>query len=380
MKFKILSFIFLSFFLTSSSVLAIENPFTINITKGTNKATINTTSSKTNINGFTSISKATGFPIKLCTSIFGSDGRTTPCEVTGLASPEKYFVVVTASDSGGNSYQGKDTFTLGNIPDPNPAPLPPAQSNDLVVTLTVQKNETEVKISIKNNTSFDQYKVTTTLSDINGTKKTHSGTFERKGEVITPIFTGLESKHSYSVVVAGSPVNGTTGYVTKSYTFQTSATKPAVIETATDNQAPSVDTPDNPNTPTQNTPYVPTPPVTVTTPGTILTAEQIAADKKGNGLVPCKDTCDFNDILQLVNNLITFLITTLFIPIVILLFVYAGYKYITAQGNPSKVADLKKMVWHIVVGMLLVLCSWLIVKTIISILSNDTDGVLQFLK
>lgn len=114
--------------------------------------------------------------------------------------------------------------------------------------------------------------------------------------------------------------------------------------------------------------------------GAGLTQEQIKADKVGNGLVPCKDTCDFNDILNLVNNLITFLIVTLFAPIIIILFMYAGYKYLTAEGNPSKIANIKKMVWHIFIGMLLVLCSWLIVKTILTIISSDEVGVTQFLK
>lgn len=107
----------------------------------------------------------------------------------------------------------------------------------------------------------------------------------------------------------------------------------------------------------------------------------LQADAQGGlGLIPCDDTCNFNDIMQLINNLITFLITTLFIPIIIILFMYSGFKYITAQGNPAKIGNIKKTVIHIVVGMLLVLCSWLIVKTVLSVLVKDKQGALQFLE
>lgn len=107
-------------------------------------------------------------------------------------------------------------------------------------------------------------------------------------------------------------------------------------------------------------------------------ATVLSADSGGTGLVPCTDTCGFNDVITLINNIITFLITQLFIPIVILLFVYAGFKYITAQGNPAKVANIKKMVLHIVLGMILVLCSWLIVKTVLGLLlrQDATSGTL----
>lgn len=382
MKFKILSVIFLSFFLTTQNVFATENPFTITVTKGTNKATISTISSKTNISGTTSISKSTGLPIKTCTSVFGSDGKTTPCTVDGLLANTTYYVAVSASDSSGNNYLGKQSFTLATPPaNPQNPTNPTTPQSSLGVSFSVQNTEKDIKVSIKNNTIDPQYKVTTTFSDADGFNKSQSGSFDNKGETITQSFTGFEPKKTYNVSIDGTPVKqNSAGYITEKYTVYTNFTKPSVVKlSSTTNQTPPI-VPDTPNTPNQNTPYVPNNPVTVTTPGTVLTPEQVKADKEGNGLVPCKNTCDFNDVLQLVNNLIVFLIKELFIPIIILLFMYAGYQYITANGNPAKVANLKKMVGHIVLGMLLVLCSWLIVKTLISILSSDTDGVLQFLK
>ncbi len=104
------------------------------------------------------------------------------------------------------------------------------------------------------------------------------------------------------------------------------------------------------------------------------------SDLPAGNLLSCYNYCTFSDVLKTINNLITFLITKLFIPILVLLFMFAGVKYITAQGNPAKVANIKKMVLNIIIGLLLVLCSWLIVKVILRILVKDSDSALQFLE
>ena len=104
------------------------------------------------------------------------------------------------------------------------------------------------------------------------------------------------------------------------------------------------------------------------------------ADLSAGNLLSCYNFCTFSDLLKTINNLITFLITKLFIPVVVFLFIYAGFKYITAQGDPKKIVDLKKIVFNILIGMLLVLCSWLIVKVVLTILVKDDDSALQFLE
>lgn len=269
-----------------------------------------------------------------------------------------------------------------NNPPPNPPPAPPVTSNDIKVTISVLSSEKEVKVTILNNTDDPLYKITTTLTNSIGYTVSKSGNFDRIGGQIIQSFTDLTSKSPYNLTVQGSRVTPTSkvGTITKSYSFQTNFTKPGIQETG----STSTPAPADPNTTTT------TPANTTTGTGAAstglpsytngLTPEQIAADKVGNGLVPCRDTCTFEDILSLINNLITFLITTIFIPIIIILFMYAGYKYITAGGNPAKIANLKSMIKHIVVGMLLVLCSWLIVKTVITILASDEVGATQFLK
>lgn len=101
------------------------------------------------------------------------------------------------------------------------------------------------------------------------------------------------------------------------------------------------------------------------------------ADDVTSKLIPCTNKCDLGSLMQLINNLITFLIKVILFPITVLMFVYAGYQYITAQGNPSKKANVKKMLWHLVGGIVLILCAWLIVKTLLVVLGY-TDRLYFF--
>jgi hypothetical protein len=102
---------------------------------------------------------------------------------------------------------------------------------------------------------------------------------------------------------------------------------------------------------------------------------ETATEEKGDDVVstiiPCTDKCTFSDVFRLLNNIIKFFFTTLLIPIFITLIMYAGFQYITAQGNSGKVANLKKMLLNFLKGIILILCAWLIVRTIMTTLLND---------
>ena len=96
-----------------------------------------------------------------------------------------------------------------------------------------------------------------------------------------------------------------------------------------------------------------------------------ANDDVVSEIIPCTDKCTFSDIFRLLNNFLTFFITTLLIPIFIIILMTAGFKYITAEGNPAKIANLKKILGNLVLGIVLILCAWLIVNTIMTTLLND---------
>lgn len=91
-----------------------------------------------------------------------------------------------------------------------------------------------------------------------------------------------------------------------------------------------------------------------------------------SGIISCYNECDFSDIFRTVNNIIYFLITIVFIPVVVIMFMYAGYTYITAGGDSKKVVKVRSLLKHIVLGMVIILCAWLIVRTFMSVLVRDT--------
>lgn len=109
-----------------------------------------------------------------------------------------------------------------------------------------------------------------------------------------------------------------------------------------------------------------------------LGAATIASAKGPGGAlgIPCDGAnCTLEDVFTLINKLIEFAITRLFFPIFIVAILYVGYTYLTAGGDPKKVASVKKMAWHILLGILLVLGAWLIVKTTLDVIGADEAAV-----
>ncbi len=102
-------------------------------------------------------------------------------------------------------------------------------------------------------------------------------------------------------------------------------------------------------------------------------ADDLAVDANGKPLsiIPCTNKCTFADAFRLINNFMTFFIKIILIPIFIIIIMYAGYKYLMAGANAGAKADIKKMLGNIVKGIIIILCAWLIVHTIMTTLLND---------
>src|SRR3989344_6443244 len=85
--------------------------------------------------------------------------------------------------------------------------------------------------------------------------------------------------------------------------------------------------------------------------------------------------CDYNDFLQLIKNIINWLILFSF-PVAALVFAWAGFKYMTTCISDQKSAA-KSMLVKVFIGFVIILASWLIVNTILSALLNPdfTDAV-----
>ncbi len=108
-----------------------------------------------------------------------------------------------------------------------------------------------------------------------------------------------------------------------------------------------------------------------------LTSTIEQADDVASTIIPCTDKCTFGDVFKLLNNLFTFFFKVLLMPLFIVMIVYAGFSYLRAQFNGGKKVELKSMFLHMVGGIILILCAWLIVHTILVLLGYE-EGLVFF--
>jgi hypothetical protein len=95
-----------------------------------------------------------------------------------------------------------------------------------------------------------------------------------------------------------------------------------------------------------------------------LSAKLETADDVAQGsIIPCTNKCSTSDVFKLLNSIIRFAIKVLLVPLFVFLIMYMGYRYIMARGKPVNMARLKKAFGNIVIGILLIVCAWLLVST-----------------
>ena len=80
--------------------------------------------------------------------------------------------------------------------------------------------------------------------------------------------------------------------------------------------------------------------------------------------------CDFNQLMALVNKIIRFVLFALAMPISAIMFAYAGFSLLTAQSAEA-MNSAKSIFMDAVVGLLIALASWLIIRTLLSIMGYD---------
>ena len=83
--------------------------------------------------------------------------------------------------------------------------------------------------------------------------------------------------------------------------------------------------------------------------------------------------CDFDMLIIGVNRIIKFLLF-LSIPLVGGMILYMGFKYLTANGDPGKLASAKKMFVPVALGLFWVLAAYIVVYTILDKLVADRIG------
>lgn len=95
------------------------------------------------------------------------------------------------------------------------------------------------------------------------------------------------------------------------------------------------------------------------------------------GLVRCggegKPSCGFNDLIELTQKVINFLIVIIGIPLATALFSYAGWLYMSAGGDSGKIAQGHKIFKSVIFGLVIALAAWLIVNTIANALLKKSE-------
>ncbi len=108
----------------------------------------------------------------------------------------------------------------------------------------------------------------------------------------------------------------------------------------------------------------------------------------GGGIVPCQnlvdrngvtvDPCNFPAFIKLIQNVMNFLIFDLALPLAALIFAYAGFLYLTSGANEHNRSKAKGIFWKVLVGFIIALSAWLIVKAVMMGLGYDTGTFYTF--
>lgn len=105
---------------------------------------------------------------------------------------------------------------------------------------------------------------------------------------------------------------------------------------------------------------------------------KIAETKSADGktvLTPAKyqfaQPCDFEYFMMLINKIIDFLLFVMATPIFVLIFIYAAFLYLSDGGSSENIKRAKGILKKAVIGYVIALAAWLVIKTILLTLNYN---------
>lgn len=103
---------------------------------------------------------------------------------------------------------------------------------------------------------------------------------------------------------------------------------------------------------------------------TIVAILPLMAAAQAGGLVPCSGPdCTTASVVSLANGLIEWLVTMLGVIAVIAL-VFAGFKMVISAGDEKAWSSAKELFQNVIIGIILILASWLIIDTLLKMLTD----------
>lgn len=105
-----------------------------------------------------------------------------------------------------------------------------------------------------------------------------------------------------------------------------------------------------------------------------LISPLLVSAQEDTGLVKCFDgaKCGWKELIGMINGIINFLLFKMAIPIAAIMFFFAGFKMVTAGGEAAHAREQAKSIFsNTVFGLILATASFIIIKTILSILGYE---------
>jgi phosphotransacetylase len=83
----------------------------------------------------------------------------------------------------------------------------------------------------------------------------------------------------------------------------------------------------------------------------------------GSGDTAVYGNCSFEDLVAATRNVVNRL-TILALEFTVVVIAYAGFKYMTSEGNPGKIREATNMFKNVAIGIGFIICAWVIVQLI----------------
>ncbi|MEA2112448.1 MAG: pilin [Patescibacteria group bacterium] len=84
------------------------------------------------------------------------------------------------------------------------------------------------------------------------------------------------------------------------------------------------------------------------------------------GVVPCSGSdCNFSMLVKLVKNILDYILI-ITAPLSAIMFAYAGFLYLSSQGNPAKRSKANSVFVNVGIGIFFIVGAWLIAKAVLS--------------
>ncbi len=104
-----------------------------------------------------------------------------------------------------------------------------------------------------------------------------------------------------------------------------------------------------------------------------------------NGLLPSPPEggrffYGFDHFISLVNNLIQFVLTHIAIPLTVIIITFAGIWMVIYASNDSEREKAKNMLITAVIGLFLALAGYVIIQTVVGVLTGESGIFWQFLQ